>query len=58
MLKGIGFKEFQKSIWIYPYKVPVFLKDVLFEEGIKQYTRLITTYSIEYDKDLRKMFDL
>ena len=58
MLKIIGFKEFQKSIWIYPHKVPVFLKEVLFEEGIKQYTRLITTDCIEYDKDLRKMFNL
>lgn len=58
MLKVIGFKEFQKSIWIYPYKVPMFLKEILFEEGIKRYTRLITTDSIEYDKDLRKMFNL
>ena len=58
MLKTIGFKKFQQSIWIYPYKVPIFLKEILFEEGIKQYTRLITTNSIEYDKDLRKMFNL
>lgn len=58
MLKVIGFKEFQKSTWIYPHKVPMFLKEILFEEGIKQYTRLITTDSIEYDKDLRKMFNL
>ena len=56
MLKLIGFKLFQQSIWVYPYKVPSFLKDILFEEKIKQYTRLITTDSIEYDKDLRKMF--
>jgi len=58
MLKVIGFKEFQKSVWIYPHKVPKFLKDILFEEGIKQYTRLITTYDIEYDKDLRKLFNI
>lgn len=58
MFKAVGFKEFQKSIWIYPHQVPDFLKDILFEEGIKQYTRLITTNSIEYDKDLRKMFNL
>lgn len=58
MLKVIGFKEFQKSTWIYPYKIPMFLKEVLFEEGIKRYTRLITTNSIEYDRDLRKMFNL
>jgi len=58
VLKVIGFKEFQKSIWVYPYPVPKFLKDLLFEERIKQYTRFITTYEIEYDKDLRKKFDL
>ncbi len=58
MLKMIGFKEFQKSIWIYPYKVPEFLKEVLWEENIKHYTRLITTDSIEYDEDLKKLFRL
>lgn len=58
MLKLVGFRQFQQSIWIYPHKVPNFLKDVLFEEGIKQFTRLITTDCIEYDKDLRRMFDI
>ena len=58
MLKVIGFKEFQKSIWAYPYKVPNFLKEILFEEQMKHYTRLITTDKIEYDKDLRRMFKL
>ncbi len=58
MLKIAGFKEFQKSIWIYPYSVPKFLKDILFEEGIKQYARFITTHDIEYDKDLRKKFNI
>lgn len=58
MLKAIGFKEFQKSIWIYPHKVPRFLLEILFEENIKQYTRLITTYTIEYDKDLKRIFGL
>ena len=58
MLKVMGFKEFQKSIWVYPYKVPEFLKEILWEENIKHYTRLITTDSIEYDKDLRNLFKL
>lgn len=58
MIRTIGFKEFQKSIWIYPYKVPGFLSDILFEEHIKHYTRLITTDKIEYDKDLKEMFRL
>lgn len=58
ILRTVGFKEFQKSVWIYPYPVPKFIKDLLFEENIKQYTRLITTNNIEYDKDLKKLFDL
>ena len=58
MLKAIGFKEFQKSVWVYPHRVPNFLKELLFEENIKHYTRLITTIGIEYDKDLRRMFKL
>lgn len=58
MIRAIGFREFQKSIWIYPYKVPKFLSDIMFEENIKHYTRLITTDKIEYDKDIRRMFKL
>ena len=58
ILKTIGFKEFQRSVWIYPYQVPAFLQELLFEENIKQYTRFITTEHIEYDKDLRKLFNV
>lgn len=58
LLKAIGFREFQKSIWIYPYQIPEFFREVLFEENIKQYTRFITTNEVEYDRDLRKMFGL
>ena len=58
MLRLVGFKEFQKSVWVYPYKVPDFLKEILFEEKIKHHTRLITTDDIEYDLDLRRIFNL
>lgn len=58
MLKAVGFREFQKSVWVYPHKVPDFLKEILFEEGMKQYTRLITAIDIEYDKDLKRLFKL
>lgn len=58
MLKIIGFKEFQKSIWIYPHKVPEFLREILWEENMKHYTRFITTDLIEYDRDLRELFGL
>lgn len=55
-LKAVGFRHFQKSVWVCPLPVPVFLRDLLFEEGIKQYARFVTTAHIEYDLDLRKMF--
>jgi DNA-binding transcriptional regulator PaaX len=58
ILKSIGFQEFQKSVWISPWPAPSFLKDLLFEENIKQYTRFIITEHIEYDKDLRDAFNL
>jgi len=38
--------------------VPNFVKEMLFEENIKHYTRLITTHEIEYDKDIKTMFNL
>jgi len=56
VIQAIGFREFQKSVWIYPHPVPSFLRDLLFEENIKKYTRFITTEEIEYDADLKNLF--
>jgi DNA-binding transcriptional regulator PaaX len=58
VLKLVGFHEFQRSIWVYPYPVPQFLKDLIYEENIKPYVRFITTNSIDNDKDLRIIFGL
>jgi len=58
VVRQIGFREFQKSIWIYPHKIPLFLKELLWDENIKPYTRFITTTDIEYDKDMQKLFKL
>jgi predicted transcriptional regulator len=58
VLKLIGFHELQKSVWVYPHQVPSYLKDLLWEEHIKPYTRFITTELIDYDRDLRKIFGL
>jgi len=56
IIRAIGFREFQRSVWVYPHPVPSFLRDLLFEENIKHYTRFITTDTIEYDTDLKKLF--
>lgn len=58
ILKAIGFREFQQSVWVYPHQVPSFLRDLLFEENIRRYTRFISAEMIEYDRDLRRLFGL
>jgi len=58
MLKTLGFKELQKSTWVIPYPIPDFLKELLWEERIKHFTRFMTIKEIDYDKDLRKIFKL
>lgn len=57
-LKKVGFKEMQRSIWVYPYTVPSFLKELLFNQNIKTHVRFITTDNLENDADLRKTFNL
>ena len=58
VIKRIGFREFQRSIWIYPYPVPPFLKELLFGDEIKSYVRFITTNLVDNDQDLRSLFGL
>lgn len=58
VLKRIGFKEFQRSMWVWPHKLPAFLTKLLSDEQMRKYTRAITTYDIDYDEDLRRSFRL
>ena len=58
VLKIVGFKEFQRSIWAYPYPVPSFLKDLMLEDSVKPHIKFITTNSINDDTKLRAKFDL
>jgi phenylacetic acid degradation operon negative regulatory protein len=57
-IKFIGFKELQKSVWVSPYPLPSFLKEILFDENIKPHVRFITTDSIENDGDLKEYFEV
>lgn len=55
-IKQLGFKKWQNSIWITPYKLP---EDVVKELKIlseKYFVRLITIESINNDTDLKEMF--
>jgi phenylacetic acid degradation operon negative regulatory protein len=58
VLKRYGFKEFQRSMWIYPYKLPPFISKLLADPQLRRYTRALTTYDIDYDEDLRRQFKL
>ncbi len=58
ILRRVGFKEMQRSVWIYPYPVPSFLGDLLYSKEIKPYIRFITTDSLDNDENLRKSFNL
>lgn len=57
-IKRIGFKELQRSIWIYPGQVPMFLRHILSRDGVKEYVRFIITEQVDDDKDLRRMFNI
>ncbi len=58
VLKRHGFREFQRSMWVWPYRLPDFLKKLLSDPQMRKYTRAITTYDIDYDEDLRRTFRL
>ncbi|MEK9208742.1 MAG: hypothetical protein AAB910_01550, partial [Patescibacteria group bacterium] len=58
VLKRLGFREFQRSMWVWPHKLPPFLKRLLADPQMRKYIRAITTYDIDYDEDLRRNFRL
>jgi DNA-binding transcriptional regulator PaaX len=56
-LKQVGFLQFQKSVWLYPYDCQEeidFIAEIL---GVAQYFTLLTA-SIENDQPLRQHFNL
>ena len=58
ILKRAGFREFQRSMWIYPYRVPAFIQKVMADTRLRNHARIITTSDIDYDDDLRRQFRL
>jgi DNA-binding transcriptional regulator PaaX len=55
-LKALGFKKWQSSIWLSPYKLDPRLEAELGELAGKFFIRLIKTTDINYTKDLEKLF--
>ncbi|PIR58447.1 MAG: hypothetical protein COU70_00810 [Parcubacteria group bacterium CG10_big_fil_rev_8_21_14_0_10_35_15] len=59
-LRWVGFKEVQKSFWIFPFEVKDQIKELirLYKEDLKGDVRFLTIEKLEKDSDLRKYFNL
>ena len=59
-LKWLGFKELQKSVWIFPYDIRKETEELLTicNFGSQGDIRFLTVEKMENDKDLKKYFDL
>jgi CRISPR-associated endonuclease Cas2 len=55
-LKQLGFKRWQNSIWVTPYRLPEDVVSELKQLSEKFFIRLITIESINNDSDLKKLF--
>lgn len=60
LLKWLGFKELQKSLWIFPYEIKNDLKELIrfCKKGLEGDIRFLTIEEIEDDEDLKKNFSL
>jgi len=59
-LKWLGYKELQKSVWVFPYDTKRDIKELLtiFRYDLEGDVRFLTAEKIEQDDDLRREFDL
>lgn len=57
-LRYLGFKELQKSVWVYPYEAEKELRELLKIYHYQRYARFLTVEKMSYDKDLKKAFGL
>ncbi len=55
-IKQLGFKKWQHSIWITPYRLPHDVTEELKLLSEKYFVRLITIESINNDKGLKELF--
>lgn len=55
-LKQLGFKRWQNSIWITPYRLPVDVVNELEQLSERYFVRLITVESINNEKGLKELF--
>lgn len=55
-LKSLGFKKWQASIWVSPYRLDAGLEAELLQLAKKLFVRLIKTTDVNYLKDLEELF--
>jgi phenylacetic acid degradation operon negative regulatory protein len=55
-LVGLGFKKWQHSIWVSPYRLHPELEQELLDLAEKYFVRLIKTSNINWTRDLDKLF--
>lgn len=60
ILRWLGFKKLQKSVWVYPYDVKDKIKELLRIQKLKieDDIRFLTAEEIDQDEDLRVQFGL
>ncbi len=60
ILGQLGFKELQRSVWVFPYSIKEKLIKILKVQKLKVEgdVRFLTVEELDQDKDLRKKFDL
>ena len=59
-LRWLGFKELQKSVWIFPYDIELELKDLIdiLTKELKGDIRFLTVEKMNYDQDFKIFFKL
>jgi len=57
-IKKLGFYEFQKSVWIYPYKCKDEIDFIIEFFGLRKYVRFGVLESIDNELHLKKIFKL
>lgn len=58
VLKRHGFTELQRSFWVWPHRLPLYMVKMFSDPQLRRHVRVVTTHSIDYDEDLRKRFKL
>lgn len=58
MVKNMGFRKLQASVFISPYAISEAAMDYLHESGLVDHIRIIKVEKMDNDKDLKKKFNV